>query len=119
MKRAEIDKILNELFFEFNDKATALLDARKVFVNFDPEVQFEQIAKTINLSISADESLLDIDEKNFDKAIDELTTNLNMNKGYYIRINEHLEIQLAKTAITIYVKFSEIASGKLNKLYGR
>ncbi len=38
MKRAEIDKILNELFFEFNDKATALLDARKVFVNFDPEV---------------------------------------------------------------------------------
>ena len=80
---------------------------------------FEQIAKTINLSISADESLLDIDEKNFDKAIDELTTNLNMNKGYYIRINEHLEIQLAKTAITIYVKFSEIASGKLNKLYGR
>lgn len=42
-----------------------------------------------------------------------------MNKGYYIRINEHLEIQLAKTAITIYVKFSEIASGKLNKLYGR
>lgn len=39
MKRAEIDKILNELFFEFNDKATALLDARKVFVNFDPEVQ--------------------------------------------------------------------------------
>lgn len=40
MKRAEIDKILNELFFEFNDKATALLDARKVFVNFDPEVQF-------------------------------------------------------------------------------
>ncbi|MDH1802153.1 hypothetical protein [Acinetobacter johnsonii] len=258
MKRAEIDKILNELFFEFNDKATALLDARKVFVNFDPEVQlsilqlnqhsdlnavlpelqketdkdplyltlcniywikvynqivsksnyrlevktmfytkyctqngkvfglnaarkalsvmndlsnnsslidvlanqvgiydtiwsfkfvekspktrihgtginkkrkidqcfnmvrtFEQIAKTINLSISADESLLEIDEKNFDKAIDELTTNLNMNKGYYIRINEHLEIQLAKTAITIYVKFSEIASGKLNKLYGR
>lgn len=98
---------------------TGINKKRKIDQCFNMVRTFEQIAKTINLSISADESLLDIDEKNFDKAIDELTTNLNMNKGYYIRINEHLEIQLAKTAITIYVKFSEIASGKLNKLYGR
>lgn len=258
MKRAEIDQILNELFFEFNTKATALIEARKIFVNFDPEVQlsilqlnqhsdlnavlpelqnetekdplyltlsniywikvynqivsknnyrleiktmfytkyctqngkvfglnaarkaladlndlsndaslidvlanqvgiydsiwsfkfiekapktrihgtgsnkkrkidqcfnmvrtFEQVAKTLDLIISDEDSLLNIDENNFDKAIEELTTDLNMNKGQYIRINDHLEVQLARTSTTIFVKFSEIASAKLNKLYGR
>lgn len=80
---------------------------------------FEQVAKSIDLKVSDDDSLLNIDENKFDNAIEELTSDLNMNKGHYIRINDHVEVQLARTSTTIFVKFSELASTKLNKLYGR
>lgn len=60
MKRAEIDKILNELFFEFNDKATALLDARKVFVNFDSRssITAHKTAKCLGLMLHVRHYLL-------------------------------------------------------------
>ncbi|AZB99792.1 hypothetical protein DKE45_020315 (plasmid) [Acinetobacter pittii] len=80
---------------------------------------FEQVAKSINLNISNEYSLLKIEENRFDQAIQELTKDLNISKGAYIQINEHLEVKLAKTSSTIYVKFSDLASEKLNKLYGR
>ena len=256
MKRAEIDKILNDLYSEFNKKAKALIEARKVFSSFDPEVQlsilqlnqhsdlnvicpeqqteqdplyltlsniywikvynqivskmnyrlevktmfytkycthngkvfglsavrkvmaelkdlsndsslidvlasqvgiydtmwnfnfieksprtkihgtgtskkikidqcfnmirtFEQIANSIGLKVSDADSKLKIVENNFDEAIKNLTSELNKNKGNYIHINEYLDIQLAKTSTTIYIKFTDLASTELNKLYGR
>lgn len=37
MMKSEIEQILKELSKEFSTKTTALLEARKVFVSFDPE----------------------------------------------------------------------------------
>ena len=39
MMKSEIEQILKELSKEFSTKTTALLEARKVFVSFDPEIQ--------------------------------------------------------------------------------
>ena len=37
MMKSEIEQILKELSKEFSTKTTALLEARKVFVSFDPD----------------------------------------------------------------------------------
>ena len=42
---------------------------------------FEQVAKSINLNISNEYSLLKIEENRFDQAIQELTKDLNISKG--------------------------------------
>ena len=98
---------------------TGINKKRKIDLCFNMIRTFEQVAKSINLNISNEYSLLKIEENRFDQAIQELTKDLNISKGAYIQINEHLEVKLAKTSSTIYVKFSDLASEKLNKLYGR
>ncbi len=70
---------------------------------------FEQVAKSIKFeySVKNEYSLLKIEENRFDQAIEELTKDLNISKGAYIQINQHLKVKLAQTSSTIYVKFSD------------
>lgn len=98
---------------------TGLTKGQKINVCFNMIRTFEQIASTIGVDIPHEDSLLKYDEEQFDEAINYLTKDLNYNKGEFFHVNPFLQIQLAKSSTTIYVKFNDEVADKLNKLYGR
>lgn len=91
---------------------------RKIDQCFNMIRTFEQIAKSAGLEVDECDSLLKYEEHQFDDAIKYLTDDLKYNRGEFFHVNQHLEIQYAKSATTIYVRFSDTAAEKLNRLYG-
>lgn len=78
---------------------------------------FEKIASSIGLNINDQDSLLKFSEDQFADAIDYLEQDLRYNRGEYFKVNDHLEVQLHKSNAIIYIKFSDIAAEKLNRIY--